>query len=72
LTPDEIKDKLDVNSVLNEPDFYMRAEMVLDAADKFNCRQFASPSDIVNNNKNLNRNASLIYNGIRVNFINKR
>ncbi|KAJ3064397.1 hypothetical protein HDU98_012201 [Podochytrium sp. JEL0797] len=39
--------------ILQEPDLSKRAELVLDYAQKFDCRHFASAADIVNGNKNL-------------------
>ncbi|KAJ3074740.1 hypothetical protein HDU98_010425 [Podochytrium sp. JEL0797] len=40
--------------ILQEPDLSKRAELVLDYAQKFDCRHFASAADIVGGNKNLN------------------
>ncbi|KAJ3222111.1 Plastin-3 [Clydaea vesicula] len=53
LTPAE-NEVLSVDSVQAEEDLLNRAEMVLAAADSFGCRQFASPTDIVEGSKNLN------------------
>ncbi|KAI8829048.1 hypothetical protein BJ741DRAFT_624325 [Chytriomyces cf. hyalinus JEL632] len=40
--------------IVAEPDLIKRAEGVLQYAEKFDCRHFASASDIVDGNKNLN------------------
>jgi hypothetical protein len=39
---------------LSQSDLEQRAEMVLTTADKFNCRKFVSPKDIVKGNPKLN------------------
>ncbi|KAJ3130972.1 hypothetical protein HK100_007093 [Physocladia obscura] len=43
-----------LRAILDEEDINHRAELVLDYAEAFDCRHFASPTDIVGGNKNLN------------------
>ncbi|KAJ3028490.1 UNVERIFIED_CONTAM: hypothetical protein HDU68_001558 [Siphonaria sp. JEL0065] len=44
----------EAEKILQEQDITKRAELVLDYAQKFDCRHFASATDIVHGNKNLN------------------
>ncbi|KNC99048.1 uncharacterized protein SPPG_05998 [Spizellomyces punctatus DAOM BR117] len=44
---------INVTGVLQERDFYRRAEMVLDAADALGCRYFVTPKEIVAGNRKL-------------------
>ncbi|KAI9332670.1 hypothetical protein BDR26DRAFT_1010481 [Obelidium mucronatum] len=44
----------EAEKILQEPDLSKRAELVLQYAQKFDCRHFASATDIVGGNKNLN------------------
>ena len=53
LSPEDV-DQLNLPAVIQEPKMLKRAEMVLAAADEYNCRQFTSPEGIVSGNKNLN------------------
>ncbi|KAJ3410456.1 hypothetical protein HDV05_003718 [Chytridiales sp. JEL 0842] len=45
---------LNIQELLNEQNLQRRADLVLNAAEQINCRQFASADDIVAGNKNLN------------------
>ncbi|KAJ3026265.1 UNVERIFIED_CONTAM: hypothetical protein HDU68_005931 [Siphonaria sp. JEL0065] len=44
----------EAEKIIQEQDITKRAELVLDYAQKFDCRHFASATDIVHGNKNLN------------------
>lgn len=54
LTPEDVGPKLSIDTIQQEQDMFMRAEMVLDQANTFDCRQFATPNDIVSGSRNLN------------------
>ncbi|KAJ3339817.1 phospholipid scramblase 1 [Entophlyctis luteolus] len=43
-----------VENILSEQDLDKRAELVLNYAERFDCRHFATAADIVDGNKNLN------------------
>jgi len=53
IAPDKIS-SADLEKVVSETDLLKRAEMILEWADRLDCRQFVTAQDIVDGNPNLN------------------